>query len=484
MNENHAIQCVRRVAKNLLNKYAILAMLLCSFGLGSAQNSVGKISGKVLSDKDGEPLVGVSIIVKSTKQGTVTDLNGAFSLQVKTGETLKISYIGYLSTEVKVTTDKITVRLNEDSKSLDEVVVVGYGVQKKKLNTGATLQVKGDEVAKMNTTSPLQALQGKTPGVNISSTSGQPGADMKVTIRGLGTVGKSGPLYIIDGIEGDISILNSADIQSIDVLKDAASAAIYGAQAANGVILVTTKQGTKGKGQVSFDAYYGVQNVARKAQMLNATQYKTIMDEQSLNSGSGVFDWAAKGNLANTDWVDQMFVKDAKTQNYSLNINGGSEASTYALSLNYTSQEGIVGGSSVSNYDRYGFRINTEHNVYPKFLKVGQHLNFNFIENKGINVGNQYNNTLRGAFGTSPLAPVYSDNNVYGSPYNDTSNSKWYNGEGNPYGLMMTDSNNKNASQKLLGDIYAELEPIKNLKIKSTFGLNYSSSNYRSYKPL
>ena len=278
MNEKQVIQSVRRVTKDLLNKYVILAVMLCSFGLATAQNADGKVSGIVLSDNDSEPLIGVSVMVKGTTQGTVTDFNGAFSLTAKTGETLKISYIGYETQEIKVNSPKITVRLKEDTRSLDEVVVVGYGVQKKKLNTGATVQVKGEELARMNTTSPLQAMQGKTPGVNITSTSGQPGSDMKVTIRGLGTVGNSGPLYIIDGIEGDISVLNASDIQSIDILKDAASAAIYGAKAANGVVLVTTKQGVSGKGQVSFDAYYGVQNVARKAKMLNAEQYKTIMD--------------------------------------------------------------------------------------------------------------------------------------------------------------------------------------------------------------
>ena len=484
MNEKQVIQSVRRVTKDLLNKYVILAVMLCSFGLATAQNADGKVSGIVLSDNDSEPLIGVSVMVKGTTQGTVTDFNGAFSLTAKTGETLKISYIGYETQEIKVNSPKITVRLKEDTRSLDEVVVVGYGVQKKKLNTGATVQVKGEELARMNTTSPLQAMQGKTPGVNITSTSGQPGSDMKVTIRGLGTVGNSGPLYIIDGIEGDISVLNASDIQSIDILKDAASAAIYGAQAANGVVLVTTKQGVSGKGQVSFDAYYGVQNVARKAKMLNAEQYKTIMDEQSLNSGSSAFDWGSMGDLANTDWVGQMFKKDAKTENYSFNINGGSDASIYSLSMNYTSQRGVVGGKDASNYERYGFRINTEHKLYKNILKVGQHLNFNYIMNTGVNVGNQYNNTLRGAFGASPLSPVYSDNNIYGSPYNDTSNSTWYKGDGNPYGAMMTNTNNKNDNQKLMADIYAELEPVKNLKLKSTMGINYYASEYRSFNPL
>ncbi len=443
------------------------------------------VSGVVISASDNQPLIGVSVLVKGTSTGTMTDIDGKYSLNVKSGSTIIFSYIGYVKQEISTTgKNVINVTMKEDAQALDEVVVIGYGVQKKKLSTGATLQVKGDELAKMNTTSPLQALQGKTPGVTISSTSGQPGSDMKVVIRGLGTVGNSGPLYVIDGIEGDISVLNASDIQSIDILKDAASAAIYGAQAANGVVLVTTKQGQSGKGQVSFDAYYGVQNVVRKAKMLNADEYKIIMDEQALNSGSSAFNWDSMGELADTDWVSQMFKDDAKTENYSMNINGGSESSIYSISLNYTSQEGIVGGADVSNYERYGFRVNTEHKLYKNVLKVGQHLNFNYIKNTGINVGNQYNNTLRGAFVTSPLAPVYSDNNIYDSPYNDTSNSAWYNGDGNPYGSMMTNINNQADNQKLVADIYAELEPIKNLKIKSTFGINYYASEYRSFSPL
>lgn len=449
---------------------------------GLYAQSVRGISGTVTSE--GEPLTGASVVEKGTTNGTLVDVDGKFTLSVKENATIEVSYIGFTPKTFAVGQQTVfNVELKEEANVLNEVVAIGYGVQKKKLNTGATLQVKGDEVAKLNTTNPLQALQGQAPGVQISSTSGQPGADMKVTIRGLGTVGNSGPLYIIDGIEGDISVLNAADIQSIDVLKDAASAAIYGAQAANGVILVTTKQGSKGKGQVSFDAYYGVQNVARKAKMLNANEYMAIMNEQALNSGSALFDFDSMGTLANTNWINQMFKDDAKTENYSLNVNGGSEASRYALSLNYTSQEGVVGGKDVSNYERYGFRINTEHKLYKEILTVGQHLNFNYIKNRGISVGNQYNNTLRGAFTTSPLSPVYSDNNIYDSPYNDTSNSPWYNGDGNPYGSMMTNSNNKNDSQKLMADVYAELEPVKNLKLKSVFGINYYASEYRSFEP-
>ncbi len=449
------------------------------------------VSGIVVSETDDEPLIGVTVFVKGTSNGTVTDIDGRYVIQANQGQTLVFSYVGFVTQEVVVEGDVINVSLAEDSEVLEELVVIGYGVQAKKLSTGATLQVKGDELAKMNTISPLQALQGKTPGVNITSTSGQPGSDMKVVIRGLGTIGNSSPLYLIDGIGGDISSLNPSDIESIDVLKDAASAAIYGAQAANGVVLITTKNGREGKAEVTFDAYYGVQNVARKAEMLNATQYMTIMDEQSLNSGNAAYNWEgfqsiydANGRVYDTDWVDTMFKNNAVTESYALGVTGGSTASTYALSLGYMSQEGVVGGADVSNYERYNFRVNSEQKLFDGFLKIGEQVSFIYRINNGISVGNQYNNSLRGAFGISPLAPVYSDNNPYGSPYNDTSNSDWYNGEGNPYGLMMTNTNNDNKAATLNGNLYAEIEPFKGLKLRTLFGAVFNSSEYRSFTPL
>ena len=438
------------------------------------------------------PLIGVSVQIKGTTNGSITDIDGNYSVKATPGQTLVFSYIGYVSQEVKVGNDAvIDVALREDNEMLDEVVVIGYGVQKKKLVTGATAQVKGEEIAKLNTTNPLQAMQGQMPGVSIMSTSGQPGSDMKVSIRGLGTIGNSSPLYLIDGVGGDIATLNPADIESIDVLKDAASAAIYGAQAANGVVLITTKHGREGKAQVSFDAYYGIQSVARKANMLNAREYMTIMDEQAVNSGNAPYDWGsmtsiydANGNLIDTDWIDAMFKDNAQTQSYTLGVTGGSATSTYALSLGYMSQEGVVGGKEVSDYSRYNFRINSEHKLFGDLLKVGEQVSFVYKLNNGISVGNQYNNTLRAAFGTSPLAPIYSDNNRYDSPYNDTSNSDWYNADGNPYGLMMTNTNNENKAATFTGNVYAELQPIKNLKLRTVFGAVYNTSEYRSFSPL
>ena len=478
--------------------FLAMAMLLCfpASGVNAAPASQENltVSGVVTSAADQLPLIGVSVQVKGTSNGSITDLDGNYSVSVASGQTLVFSYIGFKTQEIQITNQKtLNVVMEEDSETLDEVVVVGYGVQKKKLVTGATVQVKGETLAKMNTNSPLQAMQGQTPGVNISSTSGQPGESMKVSIRGLGTVGNASPLYLIDGVGGDISTLNPADIESIDVLKDAASAAIYGAQAANGVVLITTKSGKAGKAQISFDAYYGWQTQARKADMLNAQEYMMIMDEQAVNSGNAPYDWSsyesiydANGNVYDTDWVNSMFQNNAQTQSYTLGITGGSETSTYAMSLGYMSQEGIVGGKDVSNYERYNFRINSEHKLFKDsdLLKVGEQVSFVYKMNNGISVGNQYNNTLRGAFGTSPLAPIYSDNNIYDSPYNDTTNSDWYNADGNPYGSMMTNSNNENKDVTFSGNVYAELQPIKNLKFRTVFGAVYTTNEYRSFSPL
>lgn len=322
---------------NLHTSNVILSFLFFVFALTGGSSLLANtlqdknITGVVTSATDNSPLIGVSVQIKGTSTGNITDLDGKYSVTARVGQTLVFSYIGFKTQEIKVSNNSvINVVLEEDNEILDEVVVIGYGVQKKKLLTGATSQVKGENVAKLNTTNPLQAMQGQLPGVSIASTSGQPGSDMKVNIRGLGTIGNSGPLYLIDGVSGDITTLNPADIESIDVLKDAASAAIYGAQAANGVVLITTKNGKEGKAEVSFDAYYGIQNVARKIDMLNAQEYMTIVDEKALNSGGTPYDWSsyqsirdADGNIYDTDWIDAMFKDNATTESYTLGITGG-----------------------------------------------------------------------------------------------------------------------------------------------------------------
>ena len=442
----------------------------------------------------------MSVLINGTTLGTVTDFNGVFTLQVKTGQTLKFSYVGYTSQEVKVNGTNLIIRLKENENTLDEVVAIGFGVQKKKLITGATTSVSGDNLEKLNTTNALQALQGQAAGVNITTTSGQPGGGIKVNIRGVGTIGNSSPLYVVDGvITSDITYLNNSDIATLDVLKDAASCAIYGINGANGVVLITTKSGdsvSKKGGQISFDAYYGVQNAARKPSMLNSQQYATLQNEASINSGNlPVFSQSQISALGTgTNWVNQMYSSNVPTQNYNLAANGGTAASTYSLGLSYTQQGGIIGGSNLSDYERYNFRSNTEHKMYDDHLKVGEHLTYSFVNQIGIQDGGIYGNTLRGALNTSPLLAMYGSNGKYLdsenemiSYYDNNTNQNvtksWYNGEANPYALMQYNNQNNSKTQKLIGDVYAELQPIKNLKIKSTFGLNYSSSAYHSYTP-
>ena len=474
----------------MLCKVALVAIMLAfqaMLGIGAGVLNAQTVKGTVISGTDNEPLIGASVMVQGTKDGTVTDLDGNFTIAAKNGQTLEVSYLGFITQKVKVTGSVINVTLNEDKQSLDEVVVVGYGVQKKKLVTGATVQLKGDDIAKLNTTNPLSAMQGQTPGVNIVSTSGQPGAAMSVTIRGLGTVGNSQPLYLIDGVGGDITTLNPADIESIDVLKDAASAAIYGAQAANGVVLVTTKSGKEGSSKITYDGYVGWQTLGRKFEMLNANQYMQIMDEALLNSYMSPIDWTslsairdANGNVYNTDWIDQAVDNGALTTSHSLAFTGGSKTSTYSISGGYTGQDGLIGGSDVSYYKRYNFRANSEHKMWNGLVTIGEHVGFVYKDSRGMGTGNIYNNNLRSAFSTSPLVPVYDANGNYYS----TVDSDWNKNDGNPYGTMMMNRFNQSKNTSVDANVYVQIEPIKNLKFKTVFGLNYGGSNYRSFTPI
>ena len=475
----------------VLCKVALVAIMLAFqalLGIGAGVLNAQTVKGSVISGSDNEPLIGASVMVQGTKTGSVTDLDGNFTIEAKNGQTLEVSYLGFITQKVKVNGSVVQVTLQEDKHSLDEVVVVGYGVQKKKLVTGATVQLKGDDIAKLNTTNPLSAMQGQTPGVNIVSTSGQPGAAMSVTIRGLGTVGNSQPLYLIDGVGGDITTLNPADIESIDVLKDAASAAIYGAQAANGVVLVTTKSGKEGSSKITYDGYVGWQTLGRKFEMLNSNQYMQIMDEALLNSNNmSPIDWTslsairdANGNVYNTDWIDQAVDNGALTTSHSLAFTGGSKTSTYSISGGYTGQDGLIGGSDVSYYKRYNLRANSEHKMWNGLVTIGEHVGFVYKDSRGMGSGNIYNNNLRSAFSTSPLVPVYdADGNYY-----STVDSDWNKNDGNPYGTMMMNRYNQSKSTSVDANVYVQIEPIKNLKFKTVFGLNYGGSNYRSFTPI
>jgi len=333
-----------------------------------------RITGTV-KDATGMEVIGANVIVKGTTNGVITDLDGKFSLEAAPGSIIEISYIGYMTQEIPVTaqTSDLQITLKEDSQSLDEVVVVGYGVQKKKLVTGATLQVKGENIQKLNTTNPLGALQSQSPGVNIVANSGQPGKSFDINIRGAGTNGSTTPLYIIDGVEGDINSLSPADIESLDVLKDAASAAIYGSRAANGVVLITTKQGKQGKLQVSYDGYVGFQNVYKMPDLLNAKEYMAVMDQLNFNTGNQPYTWTnymsqeqynryMSGEDEGTNWLDAIRNKNAITTSHSLNLAGGTERSKFSTGVSYTKQEGTLGKPVASDYQRFTVRMNSEHN--------------------------------------------------------------------------------------------------------------------------
>lgn len=452
------------------------------------------ISGVVLSEADNEPLIGVNVVQQGTANGTVTDLDGKFTLTVPDGGVLQISYIGYQEqlVTIKAGVDFYQVLMKEDSQALEEVVVVGYGIQKKKLVTGATLQVKGEDIQKLNTVNALGALQSQTPGVNIVQSSGMPGEGFKVTIRGAGTTGSSAPLYIIDGVVGaDINNLNPADIESIDVLKDAASAAIYGSRAANGVILVTTKQGKSGKASISYDGYFGVQNVYKMASTLNAQEYAMIQNEARLMDGLTPYDFAslvpnwesiANGTNRGTNWLEEMRNENAPIQNHALNITGGTDQSVYSIGLSYTSQEGIFGKPVEPQYDRYTFRLNTEHTLIKNgdlnILKVGENLTYTYMERSGIAIGNQYENDIHGALVASPFLPMYDENGDYHYAID------WYPADKNPIAYMEYEhGQNLTKRHNINGNVYAVLEPVKNLKIRSSFSLTMEANSYRRFIP-
>ena len=377
MNENHFLKLTQKHLTSLLKMVLLLGVIFSTSGI-SAQNAKSKVSGKVISASDNQPLIGVSVMEKGTTNGTITNFDGEFTISTSADATLVFSYIGYVSQQITVEKKSvINVSLADDNEVLEEVVVVGYGTMKKKLNTGATVQVKGEDLMKQNTTNALQALQGSTPGVQITSASGQPGKGVNVTIRGAGSIYGSNPLYIVDGVQvGDISYLNNSDIATIDVLKDAASAAIYGAQASNGVVLITTRTGTKGANKLTFDGYYGIQNIAKKTELLDAGQYATIMNEQAINSGnSPLYPTTGKGaflaKYANTNWLDAIIAPNAPTYDYNLGVSGGNDASVYSMTVGMTGQDGVIGGHDVSSCQRFNFRVNSEHKVIGNLVKVG-----------------------------------------------------------------------------------------------------------------
>ena len=498
-------------------KTALLMSALALLGLGYSSNAnaagapqevqqaTKKITGTVV-DAMG-PVIGASVVEKGTTNGTVTDFDGNFSLNVKPGATIVISFIGFETQEIKVgNQDNFQITMKDDNAVLEEVVVVGYGVQKKKLVTGATVQVKGEDIAKLNTTNALTAMQASTPGVNITQSSSQPGKGFKVNIRGVGTIGNSSPLLIIDGInagtaDDGLNGLNPNDIESIDVLKDAASAAIYGARAANGVILVTTKQGKEGKMSIQYDGFVGWSNAYKVPSMLNAQQYMQVINETYFNTYGAVPQWGTlvpqnildrvNQGWEGTDWFKAYENKNALQFSHAVTVNGGTDRSKFSMSLNYSSNEGIMGGENASSYNRYGGRINSDHVVLRgkdlideehDLLTLGENVSYWYHKSHDLAESNGYWNIMQAAYIASPLVEPYDANGNLAS-YKDNGAGYSTMIYGNPLNHFLNggfNSLNKNRDFGVGATFYWIVEPIKNLKYRGQFNTGYSAGNSRN----
>ena len=427
------------------------------------------------------------------------------TFNVNPGATIVISYIGYETQEIKVgNQSNINITLSEDDAVLEEVVVVGYGTMKKKLVTGATVQVKGDDIAKLNTTNALEAMQSSTPGVQITQSSSQPGKGYKVYIRGMGTIGDNSPLYVIDGVAGgNLDGINPNDIESIDILKDAASAAIYGARAANGVILVTTKQGKEGKIELSYNGSIGWSNVAKRPQLLNAQQYMTIFNEYTFNSSGMMLDWSAYvpqdilNKVANgwegSDWWDVFTNKNAVQHNHSVTLTGGTDRSKFMMSYTYTGNNGIMGADQASYYNRHTIRINSDHVLLKAkdfdVITIGENVSLGYSKSHDLAEQGMYWSYIHSLLQTVPLMPQYADNgDIY--KYQDYDGNILY-GKGwnpsmfyNPWENLTTGGWQGLTESRNLGvgaTAFMVVQPIKGLRWRSQFNYNWNSSVYRSY---
>ena len=457
-----------------------------------------EVTGTVL-DELGEGAIGATVVEKGTSNGAMTDIDGNFKLKVQPGATLVISYVGYQTMEVAAE-NGMKVTLQEDSKMLQEVVVTGYTTQRKVDLTGAISTVNVSELAKQNENNPIKALQGRVPGMNISA-DGAPSGSATVRIRGIGTLNNNDPLYIIDGVptKAGMHELNGNDIESIQVLKDAASASIYGSRAANGVIIITTKKGKEGKVRVDFDGSIAIQTYAHKMDVLNAKEFGKVMWQGYVNDGidpnsNGLgyrYDWgynaqgypvlngmtmnkyldaAGTTPAADTDW----FKKTTRTgliQQYNVSLSNGSERGTSFFSLGYYKNKGII---KSSDFERFSARMNSEYNLLRindrDIVTIGEHFTLNHT-NELQAPGGFLENVLQ----FNPSLPVYTTNGEYAGPVGG------YPDRENPVARLDRNSDNRYGYWRAFGDAYVSVKPFKDFMIKSTFGLDYAQKQQRIF---
>jgi TonB-linked SusC/RagA family outer membrane protein len=432
----------------------------------------------------------------SGSNGTVTDFDGNYRLSgIKPTDILTYSFIGYTPVEIEIGNQSIiAVQLDLNVTALEEIVVIGYGTQKKKVVTGAIESISAKEITSLPVVRVDQALQGRAAGVQVLNQSGQPGEQPSIRIRGIGTDGDSAPLILVDGIAvGSIDNLSPSDIQSMEVLKDAASTSIYGARAANGVILITTKTGTKGKMSATYSGFVGVQNAAKKVDLLNSNEYIELMSEAGARSLEGVDFDPNMTATNNTDWQEALFTDNAPIESHYIGVEGGSEKSTYAASISYFNQEGIIGGDK-SKFERYTARLNSRTKVNDYF-SWGNMISYTHLETRGVLSNGSFNGAYSSALNLDPLTAVYETNsdNLLLPPYSNNPVLRNENGQNyaisqyvggevvNPLARLEL-QNQIVTKDQVLGNVFAQIEPIKGLQIKTSMGLDLNYLDFSSFR--
>ena len=417
------------------------------------------ISGQIVSGTDNSPLPGVNIVVQGTTTGTVSDLDGNYSLEVSDSETILVySFIGYTTQEIPVNgRSQINVTLEEDAEQLDEVVVIGYGTVRKSDLTGAVSSIDGEELVKVPSSNPMQALQGKVTGVQINSTSGAPGANPVVRVRGVGSFNNNAPIYVVDGvITDDISFLNAADIESMEVLKDASATSIYGARGANGVIMVTTKHGVIGQEPVfSYTGEYSIQQVATKIDLLNGREYATLYNEINPGTFNNI------DALPDTDWQDLIF-NTAPIHNHQVSARGASERMQYYVGLGYFKQEGIIGES---NYERITLKLNNTYHLSDN-VRFGNNLTIAPYSQRNVP------NVTYAAYRAQPIEAPYLPNGDFAG----------VNAVGNPLASLAY-SNDYNKGFRGVGNAFVEIDFLKNFTFRSSYGIDFLYNKSENFSP-
>jgi TonB-linked SusC/RagA family outer membrane protein len=484
--------------------FCISSILFSVHGYAQEASVVGKVI-----DDNGMPIPGATIVLKGTSTSATSDFDGGFQIKAPKGGVLTISFIGYKTVETVINSQTaVLVKMFESSQDLNEVVVVGYGTQKKVLLTGAISGVKAAQLKDLPISRVEQALQGRVSGVTIAANAGQPGSSSTIRVRGITSIGNNDPLWVVDGVvvdNGGIGYLNQADIETMDVLKDAASQAIYGARAAAGVILITTKKGKSGKMSVSYNGYTGFSQAARKLDLLDAAQYTTLMNERYANgyvqSPDNPFILPYSSTTAygkGTNWQDAIFNDSALRTGHELSLSGGNDLSTFYVSFGLLDQEGIV-ASQISNYNRKNIRLNSTHKIL-KGLTFGQTLGYSNEKNMGLgNTNSEFGGPLSSAINLDPTTPLVVTDPVEANLYPYVNQTGIFrDSNGNPYGIsqvvgqemsnplayIQSRLGNYGWSDNFVGNAYLELEVIKGLKVKSTVGGKLAYWGSESFNPV